>query len=145
MKKALEATARVACCSFLLGTMSCHAKKVSTDQQPSNIEPSKSVERSSPAEEGTKPPEKVSPQEIKYPEELRSCAQKVNKELLVEKKLEPSDEVIGCCYQLADYTFKIEGRLYDWELGDVCCVLMDDGIINACTPWGPPMPPKMTA
>ena len=144
MKKALEATARVACCSFLMGTISCHAKKVSTEQAPSNAEAAEPVEVLPPAEEITEPVELLRPPTVEYPDQLMSCVQQVNKELLVDKSETPSEQAIGCCYQLAGHVLKMDGHLFNWELIDVCCYLMDD-IRSACTPWGPPVPPTMVA
>ncbi|MBM76683.1 MAG: hypothetical protein CMK59_14850 [Proteobacteria bacterium] len=156
MKKALEATARVACCSFLIGAISCQAKKepsASEQVLPQSVEKTEVT-----AEEAKEEPKEVPkevpkeeqaplirPSTIDYPDALMSCVEHINKELLIERPQTVSDKAISCCHTVATHVIDVDGHVFNWELGDVCCSVMDEEPMrSACTPWGPPMPPKMS-
>ena len=58
---------------------------------------------------------------------------------------EPTGETLDCCLMVAD----VLGfdALFEYEYKEACCDLIAENgeFSSACTPWGPPVPPRMPA
>jgi len=55
----------------------------------------------------------------------------------------PDTETEACCQLIANYYDQNYDALMEWEERDQCCELLGWQNSMACTPWGPPTPPEM--
>ena len=150
-RAALEATARVACCAALIGSVGCQPKKTqSADSTPTSNQETVEAKVEDKAEE--KPPvvEEVRDLRLevmkKADASFLACQDKITEHLKNEKQADQNqkwpEDVVRCCDSQAKAVDA------DSELGllferDACCSVLNWQGSRACTPWGPPTPPKM--
>lgn len=119
-RKALAATARVACCSVVLGC--AH----------------RAPEAARPAESRAPAPGSSVGQ---APRPAGDDCQAHTRAVFTEKTLPVSARTKECCRHIAA---GVDLRqLGDWQERDSCCKLLDWQGPIACTPWGPPCPPAL--
>lgn len=121
--EALMATARVACCAALVGCIG-----------PDEAEDSSVADSNEPVDSRVEDSS----------DPLAECQEHVA-DLFASGDV-PTTETEECCQMIAeDYDLaELEG-LENWAERDDCCELLEWGGSMACTPWGPPCPPKMAA
>ena len=147
---ALEATARVACCAALVGGVGCQPKKVQQINTPAVEEekveetreetPVEINKESDPLLNGMASAKKeASPTFI-------ACQEKIDDFLKNTSQNDPNQEwpkdIVNCCAEQAkevDASPDLEVLFHRPE----CCDVLNWRGSRACTPWGPPTPPKM--
>ena len=152
-RAALEATARVACCATLIGSVGCQPKQ-QVDTKPvdkQSVETKTEVKIESEAEktpERTEDPRAAMIEAAKQnaDSDFLACQEKVAEQLKKTAQSDPNqvwpEEVVKCCdlqAQAVDGNPEL-GILFERE---ACCFALNWQGSRACTPWGPPMPPKM--
>jgi hypothetical protein len=133
-RKALLATARVACCSALL---SCTPR--TEEKKPEGAAPQPTV-----AAPLTPPPESR-PASASVPasvpaDPLEACRTHVHA-VFVLKSEAASPRTTECCTKVADSIGV--GGTGTWRERSQCCELLGWSGPAACMPWGPPRPPRM--
>lgn len=121
-QKALMATAKITCCAGIFG-LGCDSKTTETGELTETQECQEVIAD-------------------KFPDSDETVIS-----ALVSKKVK------DCCTLVAEYYDELalqEDGSYDWsvvsewEQRDQCCEALDWDIeVPGCTPWGPPMPPKL--
>ena len=152
-RAALEATARVACCAALIGSVGCQPKQPVDTKAPAQVAETK-TEIKPKAKAETEMPE--APQDpVKTIEEsakeqadpaFLACQEKITAHLKKTAQPDPNQpwpaELVQCCAdqaQAVDSNPRL-GILFERE---ACCHELNWQGSRSCTPWGPPMPPSM--
>jgi len=135
--RALAATARVACCSALLGCTPKPAPSASPAPTAGTANPSPGAEPvPAPGLRLRKP---TSPADEQA---LLAC--KTHTQAVFTNKTEkPSERTKSCCQAIAE-SLTAE-QIDEWRELPACCNLIARYDIPACTPWGPPCPPALEA
>ena len=140
---ALLATARIACCSVLVGTVACKNKTGPKSAEP---EVPQNVETEQVTIEPTEPRPKVqAPVEAPpFPDGFDSCEETLQMAFSAEstEPTEPSDAAKECCTQYTTHLDSI-GKMSGIYQVECCDILKWQGS-RACTPWGPPTPPSFS-
>lgn len=119
--EALMATARVACCAALVGCTGADYV----------------VDSSAPAAEDTA----TTDCELS---ELEECEQHLESAVIVPGLATQKTE--DCCQLVAEAIDEADlDGLGEWEQRGECCEVLGWSGSMACTPWGPPCPPKMVS
>lgn len=122
--EALMATARVACCAALVG---CVGKTQPVDTSLADS----GANTDSPADTAV--------------DTLDECAEHVTN-VFAASEPTTTDTTEACCQMIAeDYDSRDLEGMETWTERDDCCELLEWQGSMACTPWGPPCPPAMTA
>jgi hypothetical protein len=152
-QKALIATAKITCCASLFG-LACN-KKVPVVADPLSNASENIVETMDSSAN------KIIEVTIASVDHVESSYNQECKDLLTETFQESSSwpetmpqEVKDCCNNGIEHYISLEketdrisdtNTLFQWEYKDQCCDALDWNPRTqtiACTPWGPPMPPK---
>jgi hypothetical protein len=121
--RALEATARVACCVSLLA--SCQKTDEKVNDPTNNV--------------STQPTSTASD-----PLTIDECKEHTVA-VYTSKTASPTDYTDECCQMVAKDWDKNDptGGMSNWVERGECCGLLNWQGSMACTPWGPPVPPSM--
>lgn len=156
-ERALAATARVACCSALIGATACKPKPTapaSSAEIPA--QPAEPPSTNQPEETSTTPssPELSSvepeisqlrvPNPAPFPADFEDCASELRTAIEGWKEAqerEVSKEVKDCCDRYTAHLDDIGSM--EGEFRYECCDVQNWRDTRACTPWGPPVPPRM--
>jgi hypothetical protein len=128
-EKALVATARVACCSILFGTISCKPKTTPNEATP----PLNDNTNVNTDDTDTKVEEVA-----QYPAGFDECVSEFET-VFEQLPLNLTDKVMDCCNQYIEY-LEENNTIAEYK---VDCCEVTNFTSTACTPWGPPTPPKM--
>ena len=159
-QKALRATARITCCASIFGLGCDFDSKTETntdtgsDNQDTNDEDTTdtdttdtdTTDTNDTEDSGTQPDPVYDEEcEVLISEAFPDPTQWPDPETIAQ-------EVKDCCQLAAEYYDSIALQaddsidwdiLYSWEYRDQCCEALEwQSDTLACTPWGPPMPPK---
>ncbi len=135
--RALAATARVACCSVLLGCTPKPAPSANPSPQAGPANPGPAGE---PAPAIGLPLRK--PTSPANDQELLACKTHT-RAVFTDKTEGPSDRTKSCCQAIA--ASLTAEQIDEWRELPACCNLIARYDIPACTPWGPPCPPALEA
>jgi hypothetical protein len=141
-RKALLATAKVACCAALVGCGSRPDTAASTGKG----EPAPIVAPATKPDEPGKPaaPAPVTPEPAaKAGPTLQECGDHTTA-VFTTKKEKEGPLTKECCQKIAEHMDKTpEAGTASWKERGECCELLEWRGSMACTPWGPPCPPPM--
>ena len=70
--------------------------------------------------------------------ELAACEDAITETF--SQQLTPSDDVLDCCTDYLENAGMMNAMMWA-HYGDCCAAI--NWSVPACTPWGPPVPPKM--
>ena len=73
---------------------------------------------------------------------LSACRASVADTFAVDTPM-PDANTETCCQLIANYYDQHYDEMMEWEERNQCCDLLEWQGSMACTPWGPPVPPKM--
>ena len=122
-----------ACCSVLLGTVSCKTKTPPPEVVPPPVEEATETEPVSTE------PEPLQPDES-FPENFAECRTELDR-AFGEERQESTDLTKECCDKYAQHLDSIDTSFGVYR--DDCCDVLNWMGSMACTPWGPPGPPRM--
>ena len=131
-RQALTSTARVACAAALVGCGPKEAPPESAATAPLPTDPE--TDRGEVVEQPAQG------------EVSETCEAHVN-EVFSADDPKPTMQTRACCEAMAAHFSKEEHAASfgaDWEQRMECCTLLEWQGSVACTPWGPPTPPRMT-
>ncbi|MED5374200.1 MAG: hypothetical protein VX899_24495 [Myxococcota bacterium] len=137
--KGVLAAARVACAIALVGSATaCRSTdKVPTDSMASVIDDTQGQDSGDTGATDTGPTD-TGPTDA-----LAECREQVA-EVFAEAAPAPSQDDLDCCQDIAEYYDSVDlAGLEEWQERNGCCEALDWQGSLACTPWGPPCPPKM--
>ena len=142
-QEALMATARVACCSAMVGLVACNAKKDGPEKGgviPNVTQTPRLPNKQSITVKGPNGSEPVAlPKPIKCIEHVTA--------IFAAKEPQPTETSKACCQTIAEYSDQenyLKPGAFQWDTRNQCCELLQwSGGSMACTPWGPPVPPAM--
>ena len=150
LNAALEATARIACCTALLGAFACKPKQA----PPANVTP-QPTEAASEAPAKTAAPAKADapvsaaetpanpgPLTPRLPDNFAECKTDLDAVFARGSEVKATDKTKECCDQYAQFLDSQNMTAGDYR--EDCCSLLNWQGSMACTPWGPPVPPMAT-
>jgi len=121
--RALQAAARVAMVSTLLGVVACDPSDTDTGSDTSDAVTDSGIDCTGDTVDTT------------------SCEEQVASDFLNDTV---DEDTADCCQEIAEGydAVKLKG-MDDWAERHDCCELLGWDGSMACTPWGPPAPPTM--
>ena len=131
-EKALAATARVACCSFLFGAISCQSKTPTNDAVPPASEDSTVNTIDDSLEDADVSSE--------FPKDFDECIVELNT-VFEQLPINLTDKAVACCEKYLTHLAETSSSSFEYR--NECCDTYSDPPHGVCAPWGPPTPPKM--
>ena len=136
-EKALAATARVACCSFLFGAISCKSKTPSNDAvPPASIDSTVNDSTVNTTDESSG----TSDLSTEFPKDFDACIVELNT-VFEQLPINLTDKSVACCEEYLSHLADNPSASLDYR--NECCDSANDPPHGVCAPWGPPTPPKM--
>ncbi len=132
-EKALSATARVACCSFLFTAVSCKPKN-----PPNDIVPPPGDDSNINISEDKNQNDTIASD---FPNDFQECITEFNT-VFEQLPLNLTDKSVSCCEEYISFLENSEGGSLEYRYE--CCDVVTDAAKSVCAPWGPPTPPKMS-
>ena len=133
-QQALLSTARVAMCVSVFSSLGCSGsgENVRRKTNPA-IPPATPVSANKAGKQPRKAPIQSQPTE---------CFEHVE-EVFSTRPSNPTDKTKECCQEIAQYQDSRSPAPPPWPERNQCCELLHWQGSLACTPWGPPTPPRM--
>ena len=134
------ATAKIACCSVLLGSISCKTKTSPNEATP----PANDQQNTA-----TQPEEPIGPiLEIEgempaFPDDFGECRTELSRAFPTDPdaKADVTDATENCCTIYVEHLNQYRAMSGEYRMD--CCTVLNWQAGPACTPWGPPTPPRM--
>ena len=142
---ALKATAKIACCASIFTSVSCQTQQKKIPQPPGIDEPTpEATETKNSPPPVRLPPrmEQISPQSeafLQCNETITSYFAKQDPKSISPANEEIPKDVVECCDLQANI---VPDMRAEWSNRNECCNIFNWMGPAACTPWGPPTPPK---